>query len=74
METVAGPTPWISLVVLVSNSKNPLKLEYVLIQGQLTKQFSNRDIFDITPIIDEIIVRLNGAKVFSKLDLNQGYL
>ena len=27
----------------------------------------------ITPIINEIINDLNGAKVFTKLDLNQGY-
>ena len=27
----------------------------------------------ITPTMDEIIVKLNGARVFSKLDLNQGY-
>ena len=27
----------------------------------------------VTPTMEEIIVKLNGAKVFSKLDLNQGY-
>ena len=27
----------------------------------------------ITPTIDEVIVKLNGAKIFSKIDLNQGY-
>ena len=27
----------------------------------------------MTPTIEEIIGDLNGAKVFSKLDLNQGY-
>ena len=27
----------------------------------------------ITPTIDDIIAKLNGAKVFSKLDMNCGY-
>ena len=37
----------------------------------ITRQFSEER--HITPTIDKIIIRPNGAKVISKLDLNQGY-
>ncbi|CAB3993644.1 Hypothetical predicted protein [Paramuricea clavata] len=52
---------------------NPLGIAYCCgTKAQVTRKAVQRE-RHITPTIKEIIADLNGANVFSKLDLNQGY-
>lgn len=71
IEKVDGPTPWVSPVVIVPKPKNPEKVR-VCVDMRCANQAIRRE-RHITPTVDDIINDLNGATVFSKLDLNQGY-
>jgi transposase InsO family protein len=71
IEKIDGPTPWVSPIVVAPKPKNPEEIR-ICVDMRLPNQAVQRE-RHITPTIDDIIVDLNGATVFSKLDLNAGY-
>ena len=70
IERVEGPTPWVPPVVVAPKPKQPGKIHLCVDMRQANKAIQRER--HITPTIKEVIGDLNGAKVFSKLDLNQG--
>ncbi|XP_060556789.1 uncharacterized protein K02A2.6-like [Ruditapes philippinarum] len=70
IEKVEGPTDWVSPIVLEPKPKtNQIR---ICVDMRLPNQAIKRT-RHIIPTIDDMIVDLSGAKVFSKLDLNHGY-
>ena len=65
------PTPWISRIHIVQKSHNPEKIR-ICVDMRAANKAINRE-RHITPTIDDVITELNGAQVFSTLDLNAGY-
>jgi hypothetical protein len=71
IERVEGPTPWVSPIVVVPKPHNPREVRICVDMRQPNKAIGRER--HISPTIDDIISELGQAKVFSKLDLNQGY-
>ena len=71
IERIEGPTPWVSPIVVAPKPKSPGKVHVCVDMHQANKAIKRER--HVTPTIKEMIGDLNGAKVFSKLDLNQGY-
>ncbi|GAA6090011.1 uncharacterized protein LOC125138846 [Tachysurus ichikawai] len=71
IEKVEGPTPWVSPIVAMPKPKNPEKIR-ICEDMRLPNQAVLR-VRHISPTVDDIIHDLNGAVMFSKLDLNSGY-
>ncbi len=71
IEKVEGPTPWVSPIVAMPKPKNPEKIR-ICVDMRLPNQAVCRE-RHISPTVDDIIHDLNGAVMFSKLDLNSGY-
>jgi transposase InsO family protein len=69
IERSTGPTPWVSPVVCVPKKNGQLR---VCIDMRCANMAVKRERHG-TPTITELVNDLNGATVFSKLDLNQGY-
>ena len=69
IEETEGPTPWVSPVVVVPKKEG--KVRVCVDMRQVNKSIKRER--HITPTINEVINDLNGVKIFSKLDLNQGY-
>ena len=70
IEKPYGPTPWVSPIVVVPN-KTPGQM-HVCVDMRAANQAIKRTNHS-TPTLTEIIYELIGAKIFSKIDLNQGY-
>ena len=70
VETTTGPTPWVSPIVCVPKPKTG-KVRVCVDMRNANKAIRRER--HCMPSIEELIVELSGAKVFSKLDLNQGY-
>ena len=70
IEKSEGPTPWVSPVVCVPKQKTG-KIRVCVDMRQANKAIKRER--HATPTLDELMSDLSGAKVFSKLDLNQGY-
>ena len=71
IEKVEGPTPWVSPIVVAPKPKSPDEIRLCVdmrIPNQAIKRTRH-----IMPTIDDILMQLNNATVFSKLDLNAGY-
>ena len=69
IEKMDGPTPWISPLVVIPKKDGDIRL-------CVDMRMANRAILrerHPTPTIDDLIHTLNGATVFSKLDLRAGY-
>ena len=69
IEKATGPTPWISPLVVIPKKDGDVRL-------CVDMRMPNRAILrerHPTPTVDDLIHTLNGAKVFSKLDLRSGY-
>ncbi|KAL8605547.1 hypothetical protein ACOMHN_031484 [Nucella lapillus] len=69
IEKVDGPTPWISPIVVVPKPKKPGQIRLCVdmrVPNQAIKRTRH-----IMPTLDDILMCLNQATVFSKLDLNQ---
>ena len=69
IEEVEGPTPWISPLVVIPKKDGDIRL-------CVDMRMANRAIIrerHPTPTVDDLIHTLNGAKMFSKLDLRAGY-
>lgn len=71
IERVEGPTPWISPIVVTPKPNRPDKIRLCVDMRVPNKAITRTRI--CTPTVDDVIHRLNGAVVFSKLDLNKGY-
>uniref|UniRef100_H2ZZ81 Gypsy retrotransposon integrase-like protein 1 n=1 Tax=Latimeria chalumnae TaxID=7897 RepID=H2ZZ81_LATCH len=71
IEKTEGLTPWVSTVVVIPKPKSLGKVCVCVDMRQANMAIKRER--HITPTINEIISDLNGAKVFSKLDLNQSY-
>ena len=71
IERIEGPTPWVSPIVVAPKPKSPGKVRVCVDMRQANKATKRER--HVTPTIKEMIGDLNGAKVFTKLDLNQGY-
>ena len=71
IEKVDGPTPWVSPIVVVPKSKKPDEIRICVDMRMPNKAIKRTR--HIMPTVDDILMRLNEATVFSKLDLNSGY-
>ena len=69
IETVSGPTPWVSPLVVVPKSSGEIR---VCVDMRQVNTAVLRERYPI-PTIEESLQDLNGAAVFSKLDLKWGY-
>lgn len=63
------PTPWVSSVVVLPKADDQVRICIDMRQANEAIQRERH----VTPTIDDIIHDLNGAKMFSKLDLKAGY-
>ena len=65
------PTPWISPLRAVNKPKKPGEIRICVDMRAPNKAIERER--HVTPTIDDIITRVNGAVMFSKLDMNSGY-
>lgn len=65
------PTPWVSPVVMVPKANDPENLR-LCVDMRAANEAIKR-VKHPLPTMDELIHDMNGYKVFSKLDLSQGY-
>ena len=71
IERIEGPTPWVSPIVVAPKPKSPGKVRVCVDMRQANKAVKRER--HVTPTVREMIGDLTGSRVFSKLDLNQGY-
>ena len=71
IEKVEGPTPWVSPIVVAPKPKAPDEIR-ICVDMRLPNEAIKRT-RHIMPTLDDILMRVNGANVFSKLDLKCGY-
>ncbi|KAJ8004145.1 hypothetical protein DPEC_G00155730 [Dallia pectoralis] len=71
IETVTGPTAWVSPIVTPPKPKDPDKVRICVDMRQANTAIQRER--HITPTMDDVIHELKGATVFSKLDLTAGY-
>ena len=69
IESVSGPTPWVSLLVAVPKSNNDVRFCTDMRRANEAVQRERHPI----PTVDELLQDFNEATVFSKLDLKDGY-
>lgn len=69
IEPVSGPTSWLNLFVLVPKPDETIRL--CLDMRQANSEISRER--HLIPKVEEIIQDLHGAKVFTKIDLREGY-
>ena len=70
-DVVNTPTPWVSPVVIVPKSKDPDNVR-ICVDMRSANQAIKR-VKHPMPTVHELIHDLNGCRVFTKLDLRQGY-
>ena len=68
IEKADGPAPWASPIV-VAPKKTGIR---ICVDMRAANQAIERERHPV-PTVEDLIVDLNGATVFSKIDLNQGY-
>lgn len=71
IEKIDGPTPWVSPIVVAPKPKKPEEIRICVDMRQVNTAIKRER--HITPTIDDVMLDLNGSRVFSKLDLNSGY-
>ena len=69
IEKVDDPTPWISPLVTIPKKNGDVRL---CVDMRMPNQAIQRERHP-TPTVDDLVDALNGASVFSKLDLRSGY-
>ena len=69
IEKVDGPTPWVSPIVVVPKKSGEVRICVDMREANKAIQREKH----VMPTIDDLISDLNGATVFSKLDLSSGY-
>ncbi|MES9882663.1 MAG: RNase H-like domain-containing protein [Sedimenticola sp.] len=70
-KVVEGATPWCSPIVVAPKPKSPDEIR-ICVDMRKANQAIGRE-RHITPTIDDLITELNGAKVFSTIDLKNGF-
>lgn len=65
------PTPWVSPIVVVPRPRDPDRVRICVDMRAANKAIKR--VKHVMPTLEELIHDLNGSKVFSKLDLSQGY-
>ena len=71
IEDVNGLTPWVSPIVPAPKPGNPEQIRICVDMRCANKAVIHTR--HITPTLEELLSDLNGATMFSKLDLNKGY-
>ncbi|CAF1038215.1 unnamed protein product, partial [Brachionus calyciflorus] len=72
IEPIKGPTPWVSPIVPVPKPDRPKEVRICTDAREMNKAISRtRHAF---PTVEDLAVKLNGAKFISKFDLKSGYL
>ncbi|XP_064462264.1 uncharacterized protein K02A2.6-like [Ornithodoros turicata] len=71
IESVTGPTPWVSPVVLVPKPRNDGAVRMCIDMREPNTAITR--VRHVMPTAEDIVNILNGAAYFSKLDLNEGY-
>ena len=69
IECVHGPTPWVSPLVIIPKKNGEIR---ICVDMRMANQAIERERHPM-PTVDDLIHTLNGATVFSKLDLRSGY-
>ena len=69
IEKVDGPTDWVSPIVVAPRKNGDIR---ICVDMRKANEAIKRE-RHITPTIDYITSNLNGAKVFSKMDMNNGF-
>ena len=69
IEKVEGPTPWVSPLVAIPKKNGDVRL---CVDMRMANKAIKRERHP-SPTIDDLIHTLNGATIFSKLDLRAGY-
>ena len=69
IETVEGPTPWVSPAVVIPKPSGEIR---VCVDMRRANTAVIRERHPI-PTIDEVLEKMNGSTVFSKLDLKWGF-
>ena len=70
IEEVTGPTDWISNLVLTPKADQKMRMNIDMTMANTAIQRTRH----VVPTIEELKYSLNGATVFSKLDMRQGYM
>ena len=70
IEEVQGPKEWISNLVLTPKSDGKLRMNI----DMTTANSAIKRTRHVLPTLEELRYKLNGATVFSKLDMKQGYM
>ena len=71
IDKVDGPTPRVSPFVVAPKPKNPFEIRLCVDMREPNKAILRSR--HITPTLDDMMLDLNGSKVFSKVDLGNGY-
>lgn len=71
IEKVEGPTEWMSRIVAVPKPHNPGNIRICIDMREANKAIMRTR--HVTPTIEDLISDLNGASIFSKIDLKAGY-
>ena len=71
IETVTGPTPWISPIVVAPKPKDPTKVRICIDMREANRAIERER--HVTPTVDDLIHDLNGATIYPHLDLRSGY-
>ena len=71
IEKVSGPTEWVSRIVTPPKPNNPDELRLCVDMRDANRAIQRTR--HVTPTMEELVNDLNGAKLFSKIDLRSGY-
>ena len=69
IEDAEGSTPWVSPVVVVHKPNDQIR---ICLDSRAINTAIERERYPMNTI-EDLIVDLNGSKIFSKIDLNKGY-
>ena len=69
IEKAEGPTTWVSPIHVVRKENGSIR---ICLDSRKINEAITRERHPI-PTLDDLIVKMNGCKVFSKVDLNKGY-